>query len=72
MYIYMYYIYILIYTCVYMYMHICMYISSEVMKTIQCAHPPHHPNGFVPSCRHKYIDFNIVEHSVTLCVMSDF
>ena len=55
-----------------MYMHICMYISSEVMKTIQCAHPPHHPNGFVPSCRHKYIDFNIDEHSVTLCLINQF
>ena len=20
------------------------------MKTIQCAHPPHHPNGFVATC----------------------
>ena len=24
------------------------YMYSEVMKTIQCAHPPHHHNGFVP------------------------
>ena len=22
-------------------------IYSDVMKTIQCAHPPHHHNGFV-------------------------
>ena len=22
------------------------HIHSEVMKTIQCAHPPHHHNGF--------------------------
>ena len=21
------------------------------MKTIQCAHPPHHQNGFVATCR---------------------
>ena len=21
------------------------------MKTIQCAYPPHHPNGFVATCR---------------------
>ena len=21
------------------------------MKTIQCAHPPHHHNGFVATCR---------------------
>ena len=26
-------------------------IYSEVMKTIQCAHPPHHRNGFVTTCR---------------------
>ena len=33
--------------------YICMYIYiySEVMKTIQCAHPPHHHNGFVATCR---------------------
>ena len=24
---------------------------SDVMKTIQCAHPPHHNNGFVATCR---------------------
>ena len=23
---------------------------SEVMKTIQCDHPPHHHNGFVVTC----------------------
>ena len=21
------------------------------MKTIQCPHPPHHPNGFVATCQ---------------------
>ena len=26
-------------------------IYSDVMKTIQCAHPPHHLNGFVATCR---------------------
>ena len=26
-------------------------IYSDVMKTIQCAHPPHHHNGFVATCR---------------------
>ena len=24
---------------------------SEVMKTVQCAHPHHHHNGFVTTCR---------------------
>ena len=28
-----------------------MYIYSEVMKTIQSAHPPTHHNGFVATCR---------------------
>ena len=27
------------------------YIYSDVMKTIQCSHPPHHHNGFVATCR---------------------
>ena len=26
-------------------------IYSDVMKTIQCAHPPHHHNDFVVTCR---------------------
>ena len=26
-------------------------INSDVMKAIQCAHPPHHHNGFVATCR---------------------
>ena len=26
-------------------------IYSGVMKTIQCAHPPHHHNGFEATCR---------------------
>ena len=35
---------------IYMYIYVCIlyiYIYSEVMKTIQCAHPPHHHNDFV-------------------------
>ena len=24
-----------------------MYTYSEVMKTVQCSHPPHHHNGFL-------------------------
>ena len=35
------------YVCI----HIYIYIYSDVMKTIQCAHPPHHHNGFVATCR---------------------
>ena len=27
-----------------------IYMYSNVMKKIQCAHPPHHPNGFVATC----------------------
>ena len=27
--------------------YIYIYIYSDVMKTIQCTHPPHHHNGFV-------------------------
>ena len=34
-----------------MYIYIYIYIYSDVMKTIQCAHPPHHHNGFVATCR---------------------
>ena len=30
------------------YIYICIY--SDIMKTIQCAHPHHH-NGFVVTCR---------------------
>ena len=26
-------------------------IYSDVMKTIQCTHPPHHHNGFLAICR---------------------
>ena len=36
------------YIYVYMYINVCM---AEVMKTIQCAHPPHHHNGFVATCQ---------------------
>ena len=28
-----------------------MQIYSDVMKTIQCAHCPHHHSGFVATCR---------------------
>ena len=28
-----------------------IYIYSDVMKRIQCPHPPHHRNGFVATCR---------------------
>ena len=38
--------------CIYIYIYIYIYINtqiySDVMKTIQCAHPPHHHNA----CRH--------------------
>ena len=27
------------------------YIYNDVMKTIQCTHPPHHQKGFVVTCR---------------------
>ena len=30
-----------------MYIYIYVNIYSDVMKIIQCAHPPHHHNGFV-------------------------
>ena len=36
---------------IYIYKYIYIYIHSEVMKTIQCAHPPHHHNDFVATCR---------------------
>ena len=28
-----------------------LYMSSDVTKTIQCAHPLHHHNAFVATCR---------------------
>ena len=28
-----------------------IHIYGDVMKTIQCAHPPHHYNGFVATCQ---------------------
>ena len=42
------------------------------MKTIQCAHPPHHHNGFVATCRlwtasggvHALLVLEPTEHSV--------
>ena len=48
------------------------------MKTIQCAHPPHHHNGFVATCRlctasggvdvtiylYYALCFMLIEHSV--------
>ena len=33
--------------CIYMYN---IHIHSEVMKTIKCAYPPHHHNGFAATC----------------------
>ena len=38
---------------IYLHVYICIYICiySDVMKTIQCTHPPHHHNGFVATCR---------------------
>ena len=30
---------------------IYIYINSDVMKTIQCTHSPHHHNGFATTCR---------------------
>ena len=35
----------------YIYIYTCIYIYSDVMKTIQCAHCPHHHNGLVATCR---------------------
>ena len=46
---YLYCVYIIYYT--YIYIYITIYIYSEVMKTIQCAHPPHCHNGFAAICR---------------------
>ena len=48
------YIYIYIYVYIYIFIHIfihILYVYSGVMKTIQCAHPHHHHNGFVAACR---------------------
>ena len=28
-----------------------IYIYTDVMKTIQCAHPPYHHSDFVVTCR---------------------
>ena len=36
-----------VYVELYIYIYIYIYLYSEVMKTIQCAHPPHHHNGFM-------------------------
>ena len=36
---------------IYIYIYIYTQIYSDVMKTIQCTHPPHHHNGFVATCR---------------------
>ena len=35
---------------IYLYIYIYIHLYSEVMKTIQCTHPPHHHNGFVATC----------------------
>ena len=48
-YIYIYIIYIYIIYNIHIYIYI--YTYSEVMKKIQCAHPPNHHNGFVATCR---------------------
>ena len=37
-------------TYIYIYIYIYMYIS-DVIKTIQCAHFPHHHNSFVVTCQ---------------------
>ena len=34
----------------YIYIYLYIYIYNEVMKTIECANPPHH-NGFVATCQ---------------------
>ena len=45
------YIYTFIYIYIYIHTYIYnVYIYSDIMKTIQCAHPHHH-NGFVVTCR---------------------
>ena len=31
--------------------HSTYIVTSEIMKAILCAHPPHHQNGFVVTCR---------------------
>ena len=36
---------------IYIYIYIYIQIYSDVMKTIQCAHTPHHHNGFAATCR---------------------
>ena len=52
---------------------IIIQIYSDVMKTIQCAHPPHHHNGFVATCRLWTASGGVhallvpVEHSVGAC-----
>ena len=38
------------YIYIYIYIYI-IYIYNEVMKTVQCAHPVHHHNGFVATCQ---------------------
>ena len=35
---------------VYLLVDINIYIYNDVMKTIQCAHPPHHHNGLLTTC----------------------
>ena len=42
---------IYIYIYIYIYYILYTYIYSDVMKTIQCSHPPHHHNGFVATYR---------------------
>ena len=38
-------------THIYIYIHTYIYVYSDVIKTIRCAHPPHHHNEFVVTCQ---------------------
>ena len=44
------YIYIYLYIYILYFLYIYIHIYSDVMKTVQCTHPPHHDNGFVATC----------------------
>ena len=39
------------------------------MKTIQCAHPPHHDNGFVATCRLWTASGGVHALLVYICIM---
>ena len=45
-------------------------IYSDVMKTIQCAHPPHHHNGFVATCRLWTASGRVTGHWPSIADMS--